>query len=142
MDIEKLQNKLANGRPLIRAYYYCSIGNPPRAEQLKFLDKLKHLHMEVTARPLKVRSSTGESVEKGVDVALVTDMLSLASHGSYDVAILVSGDNDFLKAVDEVKRLGKRIEIAAFGFTAGKELREKADVFTPLEQVAEELKLK
>lgn len=40
--------------------------------------------------------------EKGIDVALAVDMVTLAS--DYDVAVLVSGDADFVPAVLEVKR--------------------------------------
>jgi len=140
-DIQKLQDKLVKGRTLMRTYYYCSIGNPPRPEQLKFQEKLKHLHIEVVSKSLKIRGSTHERVEKGVDVALVTDMLSLAYKNAYEVAILVSGDNDFLQAVDEVKRSGKRVEIAAFDSSIGKELRDMADDYTSIEQIADEIRL-
>ena len=38
--------------------------------------------------------------EKGVDSAIVTDLLSLAFQKSYDLAILLSSDADFIPAVD------------------------------------------
>ncbi len=76
-----------------------------------------------------------------MDVALVTDMLSLAYKNAYEVAILVSGDNDFLQAVDEVKHSGKRVEIAAFDSSIGKELRDMADDYTSIEQIADEIRL-
>ena len=64
LDIAKLRDKLANGRALMRTYYYCSIGNPPRSEQIKFQDKLKNLHIEVVSKPLKVRPSGGPKSRK------------------------------------------------------------------------------
>ncbi len=139
-DLAKLQDKLVKGRTLMRTYYYCSIANPPRIEQIKFQDKLKNLHIQVVSKSLKNRP-TGEKVEKGVDVALVTDMLSLAFRNAYDVAILVSGDSDFLQTVNEVKRAGKRVEIASFRFTIGKELQTEADDFIPIEPIADEIAL-
>jgi uncharacterized LabA/DUF88 family protein len=142
IDIEKLRDKLVNGRTLMRTYYYCSISNPPRQEQIKFQEKLRFLHLEVNSKTLKIRGSTGEMIEKGVDVALATDMLSLAFRNAYDVAVLVSGDNDFLQAVDEVKRAGKRVEIACFSSSIGHELRMKADDFIPIDQIADEIELK
>lgn len=38
--------------------------------------------------------------EKGVDTAIVTDLLSLAFQQSYDMALLLSSDADFIPAVD------------------------------------------
>lgn len=47
--------------------------------------------------------------EKGVDAALVTDLLALAWQGSYDVAILVSSDADFVPAVEHVQDKGLKV---------------------------------
>ncbi len=44
--------------------------------------------------------------EKGVDAAIVTDLLSLAFRQTYELAILVSGDADFIPAVDYVQGMG------------------------------------
>ena len=49
------------------------------------------------------------SVEKGVDTAIVTDLLSLAWEGAYDVAILVSSDADFVPAVERVQERGLKV---------------------------------
>lgn len=51
--------------------------------------------------------------EKGVDVHLATDMVSMAN--IYDTAILISGDQDFLPAVQAVKNMGKNVTVAVFG---------------------------
>jgi len=53
-------------------------------------------------------------VEKGVDVNIAADMLSNAFDNTYDTAILVSEDGDFVPVVREVKRLRKRVENAYF----------------------------
>jgi uncharacterized LabA/DUF88 family protein len=45
--------------------------------------------------------------EKAVDVKLAIDLLKL--HPIYDVAVLVSGDQDYVPAVQAVKDLGKRV---------------------------------
>ena len=50
-------------------------------------------------------------VEKGCDVNLAVDMMSMAYKNLYDVAILVSADGDFASACQCVKDLGKHIEI-------------------------------
>lgn len=145
-DIKKLQDILLKNRNLVRTYYYCSMGDPPRPEQVKFQDKLKYLHIAVVSKSLEQRGQTPDGkplwVEKGVDVALVTDMLSMAFKGAYDVAIIVSGDNDLVQAVDEVKRTGRRVEIAFFAFAIGRELRDTGDDFVNLEDIADQICLK
>lgn len=53
-------------------------------------------------------------VEKGIDVHIAIDLVNLSSQNSFDVAILISGDTDFLPAVKLAKKSGKHITIAAF----------------------------
>ena len=50
--------------------------------------------------------------EKAVDVNLAVDRLELS--GIYDVAIIVSGDGDYVPAVQAVKDRGKRVVNVAF----------------------------
>lgn len=50
--------------------------------------------------------------EKAVDVKLATDLIKLKD--TYDVAIIVSGDQDYVPAVESVKDFGKRIVNVAF----------------------------
>ncbi len=47
--------------------------------------------------------------QKGVDTALLTDLLSLAWQGAYDVAILVTSDADFIPAVEHVQAKGLKV---------------------------------
>ena len=50
--------------------------------------------------------------EKAVDVHLATDLLKLS--GIYDVAIIVSGDQDYVPAVQAVKDYGKQVLNVSF----------------------------
>jgi uncharacterized LabA/DUF88 family protein len=80
-------------------------------------------------------------MEKGSDVALVTDLLGLAFRNAYDTAVLVSGDSDYLGAVEEVKRFGKRVEVVAFDSAIAAELKSAADRYISLENIAESIEL-
>jgi uncharacterized LabA/DUF88 family protein len=62
------------------------------------------------------------AVEKGVDAALVTDLLSLAWQRAYEVAVLVSGDADYIPAVEYVQAQGLKVINAAWR-SKGHELR-------------------
>lgn len=64
------------------------------------------------------------SPEKGVDAALVTDLLSLAWQQAYDVAVLVSGDADYVPAVEYVQSQGLKVINVAWA-TKGHELRQQ-----------------
>jgi uncharacterized LabA/DUF88 family protein len=47
--------------------------------------------------------------EKGVDTAIVTDLLSLGSEGRFDVAILLTSDADFIPAVERIQERGLKV---------------------------------
>lgn len=52
--------------------------------------------------------------EKGIDTSIVTDMIRLAWEDSYDVAVLVSADHDFIPAVEFLHMKGRRVVHAGF----------------------------
>lgn len=156
VDTLKLVEELVGDRKLIRAYYYDSI---PTDDQIKingqksFHNLLEYNGFKVTALPLRTRGITYECekcghqntlqkhMEKGVDIALVTDMLSFGIMRYYDTGIMVSGDLDYFKAIEEVQRKGVKIEIAYFrnGGISG-ELVRQADKFINLEEIAEKIR--
>lgn len=49
------------------------------------------------------------TVEKGIDTAIVTDIISLAWEGAWDVAILVTSDRDFIPGVEFLTTKGRRV---------------------------------
>ena len=134
----KLRDEIANNRKLIRPYYYTGISVPPLPDQIRFHDGLKHEGFCVITRPLKKRSYG--MIEKGVDVALVTDMLKFAFMNVYDIAILVSGDTDFCEAVKVVKDRGIIVEIVAFEHTISRDLKMLADKYTPLDDFIDKIR--
>lgn len=66
-------------------------------------------------------------MEKGTDVNLATDMLIKGYHNAYDTAILVSADSDFAKVIQDLKRIGKVIELAVTPLQQSQQLRMLAD---------------
>jgi uncharacterized LabA/DUF88 family protein len=49
------------------------------------------------------------AVEKGVDTAIVTDLLSLAWQDAFNVAVLLSSDADFIPAVVRIQEKGLKV---------------------------------
>jgi uncharacterized LabA/DUF88 family protein len=118
LDYRAFVEWLVGGRRLLRTYYYNAAitdqQDPNRPAQQRFFAALAAIpYFEVRTGRLEARRS-GTFVEKGVDIAIAVDMLSMAYHDAYDVAILVSSDGDFAKVINAVKDLGKHVEAACF----------------------------
>lgn len=73
--------------------------------------------------------------QKEVDVSIAVDMLTHAIADNYDVAILISGDRDFIPAIHAVQNLGKRVEVAAFRDTVSDVTTQVADRYTDLSMI-------
>ena len=81
----------------------------------RMFDQMAALYFDVH---LGTYSSSGNR-EKCVDIALAVDMLHFAMiDGTYDIAVLVSGDADFVPALMRTRQRGKRVAIATFRASA------------------------
>ena len=157
IDMIKLRDKLVGDRNLIRAYYYGAKptkGDKKQIEkQMKFYHFLEHSGFKVTVLPLRSRKykhkctkcgyvqNIDKQIEKGVDVALVIDMLILGIPRYYDTAILVTGDLDFMRGIEELQRRGIKVEVAYFRKVGiSEELVRCVDKFVDLEEIAKDLK--
>lgn len=136
LDFQKLVQKLLNGRTLSRVYYYAVAPTEEQAtleteierykRQMKFLEALRRIpYFEVVLGRLVLHN--GSYIEKGVDVAIAVDMLDLQN--TYETAVLISGDSDFCRAVQLVKRGGKHVENATTRTLSSRELQQSCDVF-------------
>lgn len=52
--------------------------------------------------------------EKETDINLATHMIAKGFQNAYDIAILVSGDTDYIKVVETLHNIGKTVVIAHF----------------------------
>ena len=58
---------------------------------------------------------------------MAVQMIDFAYHGTYDTAILISGDSDFVPAVQVVKNLGRHVELAVVEGQPGFHLETACD---------------
>ena len=123
INFTKLIEILRKDRLLIGTYYYnASLDRGYNKEiywkQQKFFDGLRRIPgfhvIPCRMRKIKKPDGTFDFSVKGDDIHLATDMISLAYENSYDTALLVSGDGDFVPAIMKVQKLGKRVENAYF----------------------------
>ncbi len=88
--------------------YTSAVGDQPKITPIRSL--LRQLDFD----PHVFKKEARHSRSKAVDITLTRDMLSGAFLGSYDAAVLIAGDGDYLPIIEEVKRLGKRVSAAFF----------------------------
>ena len=72
------------------------------------------LHARIEPKYFPRSQSQGE---KGVDVALTVDALQTSLDGKIDIAVLVTGDGDFVPLVGALNKQGIRVVAAYFEFT-------------------------
>src|SRR5216684_1387149 len=105
------------------AHYYVGVSAdaPPLVEG--FLKGLELRPGYFVKRELRVRRSGRcpacsadyeYTTEKRVDTRLVADIIQYAAIGAFDAAVLVSGDDDFVPAVEAVNALGKQVWVATW----------------------------
>ena len=122
-----LTDRISSGRgEFVGAYYYTGFTQLDQARSGAFRDFLKGLELQpgyfVKREPRVRRKSQCRNcgfthsygTEKRVDTRLVADMIHFAAVDAYDVAVLLSGDQDFVPAVEAANALGKRVYLAAW----------------------------
>jgi len=98
----------------VRSHYTSLAG-----EQPSMLQAPRALRKKLDFNPHVFKKHKKEEKSKGVDITLTRDVLSHAFMNNYDAVVLVSGDGDFVPAVEEVKRLGKVVFCCFFDHAVG-----------------------
>lgn len=113
-------------RGLIRAIAY--VTRTEEGEELPFLEALVNIGVETKSKDLQIFSDTARKSDW--DVGIAVDMISMAP--KLDVVVLVSGDGDFIPALEHVRKFGCQVEVVAFDETCSQRLRNVADDFIDL----------
>lgn len=121
VDYGKLLERVAAGRPVVRAiaYVICS----PETDATNFLTALKQMGFEVKCKPLKVRPDG--SVKGDWDMGIALDALAIGQ--KVDTVCLVSGDSDFADLVVALKARGVRCESYGVRGSFADELQRVSD---------------
>ena len=76
-----------------------------------------------------------ERKQKGVDTLIALDMVRFASQKVFDIAVLISGDQDLAGAVQTTQDMGRRVVIATPNEgSVSKELKKLADAVITLDK--------
>ncbi|HKO97470.1 MAG TPA: NYN domain-containing protein [Pyrinomonadaceae bacterium] len=135
IDYNKLLRVLLGDGRLLRAFFYTGVDVGAERQQ-GFLLWMRRNGFRVIQKELK--TFYDGSRKANLDVEIAVDMLSLA--GCYDTAVLVSGDEDFVYAVNAVAYKGCRVEIAGFRSNTAPKLIDVADYFIDLGEIAERVR--
>jgi uncharacterized LabA/DUF88 family protein len=90
-------------------------------DQQRRLDRNRHIDlMHAGVEPKYVPMSQG-SGEKGVDIALTIDALQVGLEDKIDIAVLVTGDGDFVPLVRALMKNGIRVATVYFQYEGEKD---------------------
>ncbi|HYN84033.1 MAG TPA: NYN domain-containing protein [Pyrinomonadaceae bacterium] len=135
IDYNKLLRVLLGDGRLLRAFFYTGVDVGAERQQ-GFLLWMRRNGFRVVHKELK--TFYDGTRKANLDVEIAVDMLSLA--GRYDTAVLVSGDEDFVYAVNAVAYKGCRVEVAGFRSNTAPKLIDVADYFIDLGDIADKVR--
>lgn len=135
IDLAALVGKLRRNRRLVRAYVYAAkIEETTDAYWKEAKERLESKLLAISFIPnfavklgRMALKKGNASQQKGVDILMASDMLRFACKGSYDAAIIITGDGDFTPVVNMVKDEGRRVELAGIPGTISQDLAENCD---------------
>ncbi|MFA5388234.1 MAG: NYN domain-containing protein [Candidatus Omnitrophota bacterium] len=104
------------------------------SQQMKFYEKLQYGGWKVILKKLK-KDKEGKYHQKGIDIYIASDMLSLAFEDGYDTAMLVSGDADFIEIVNKIQERGKLVYLSCFEHGKSWDLQKSCDGYINLDSI-------
>jgi len=131
VNFAKLLKLLVDNRQLVRAIAYTVSADPKKEKD--FLTALSKSGFEIKSKDLQ--SFPGGLKKGNWDVGFAIDAIRMSS--KIDVAILISGDGDFVELVEYLQHEGLLVEIVGFGSSTSASLKEQADNFIDLDKQPE-----
>lgn len=122
IDFEKLREKILywfNSKvgqlypfraDLIRMYYYDAIVDKKHSDydtQREYFDSIEERMLYTVKLGELIESSKQELKQKGVDILIAIDSLTMAYQNHYDVGMFLMGDRDFVPLIEAIKSAWK-----------------------------------
>jgi uncharacterized LabA/DUF88 family protein len=136
-DFQKFSEFLAKGEKIEQIYYYNALLDRKHNEekyesQKQFFDTLKKIpNFNLVLCKLLKRNITGTDkfyyIIKEDDIHMAVDIVENSCNNKFDIAILVSGDGDFVPAVYSVKNKGKLVKNIYFKDSSSRTLKNFCD---------------
>lgn len=129
----KLVEELVAGRTLVRAFAY--VARSKTGDEKAFLDALEAAGIELRIKDV-IEFSSGER-KADWDVGMTIDAVKFSER--VDTIILVTGDGDFVPLVEYIQGKGIIVEVAAFGESTSRSLRESTDHYFDISEHRQDL---
>jgi uncharacterized LabA/DUF88 family protein len=135
-NFENIIKKIETKREIVDIFYYTalldkSIDEKRYNSHKKFLNKINKISnfnvVLCNLRRMMLEDGKVDFAIKGDDVHLATDLIKGAYEDLYDVAIIVSGDADFVPAIKLAQKNGKKVINAFFPKSSSYQLRNCCD---------------
>ena len=133
-NFEKFANFLSRGRKLIKTFYYNAELDKSKdfdkyGSQERFFDEIKKIpKFSLILCKLLKRKIRGTDqyyyILKEDDIHMAVDMVEGAFNDDFDIAIIVSGDGDFVPAVKAIQKKGKVMENIYFKKSSSRNLKQ------------------
>lgn len=136
VDFKKLLEVALRGRRLYRAIAY--LVNLDNVNQESFIHVLRSIGYEVKLKqPKRFYSWDRVEYKADWDMGIAIDAIALAENGKMDVAVLMSGDGDFVDLVNFLKAKGIKVEVISFRPITAKELIIASDEYIDLLEISD-----
>jgi uncharacterized LabA/DUF88 family protein len=131
VDFRKLLDIAVRGRKLYRALAY--LVDLDNVSQESFIHVLRSIGYEVKLKqPKRFYSWDRVEYKADWDMGIAIDAIAMAENGKIDVAVIMSGDGDFVDLVNFLKAKGIKTEVVSFKPITAKELILAADEYIDL----------
>lgn len=127
LNFKKVLESAVGDRRLIRAFIY--VISTESGEEKAFFEALEKGGYEIKEKDLQIFA--GGMKKADWDVGMAMDAVILAD--KIDVAVLVTGDGDFVPLVEYLRiSQGLKVEVISFARSTSAKLKEAVDVFSDL----------
>ncbi len=131
IDFAELRRIAVGGRHLVEALAFDGRLYSTEKDTTKaFHDVLMH-----RGWGLDLRDNDNCEHQKEVDVALAASVMLGAMQDTYDTAVIISGDRDFVPAIERIRAMGKRVEIISYESALSSQMKRLADRLTLIDDL-------
>lgn len=127
INFAELMKTAVQDRQVVRALVY--VVKTDTEEERTFFEALEKSGLELKVKDLRIFAGGAKKADCDVDIAV--DVISMAKQ--LDVAVLVTGDGDFIPLVDYLQHNGLIVEAVSFGRSTSMKFKEVVNNFTDLD---------
>lgn len=152
VNFRELIKELSGAGELVKAFYYVAPLDIQADEKkywkhqrfIEILNEIPNFDVVLCSlKKIKVKNGSFVYLVKGDDVKLSNNLLMGAVDDLYDVAVVVSGDEDFVDSVRIVReKYGKKVGNAFFSRSSSSNLRRICDFTICLDKVVSKMEEK